>query len=92
MRKINIKENRKSIKSGVSLEKIAYYVKMLYKKDSDVGKIILVIKSHFCEKDLRNFADKYKECSNDNNVRYIANLLVSVPSKSMDKYLQRITS
>lgn len=81
----------KSIESGVSLEKIAYYVKNLYKKHSDLNKTILFMRSNFCEKDIRKFAEKYKECPTDNNVRYLANLLLSVPSKNMDRYLQKIT-
>lgn len=85
-----MKKKSKNKNGGVPLEKIAYYVQGLYKKDSDTGKIILVITSQFCEEDLRNFAEKYKECHNDNNVRHIANILASVPSKTMDKYLQNI--
>ncbi len=86
-----MEEKMKSIESGVSLEKIAYYVKNLYKKHSDLDKTILFMRSSFCEEDIRKFAEKYKECSTDNNVRYMANLLLPVPSKNMDRYLHRIT-
>jgi hypothetical protein len=74
-----MKEDRKNIKSGVTLEKIAYYVQRL--KDSDVRKTILVMKYHFCDNDLIKFAENYKNFQIDNNVKYIANLLISVPSK-----------
>ena len=83
--------DRKYLEGGASLEKIAIYVKKLYKKDADLAKTILIIKSHFCDSDIRKFAEKYKECNNDNNVRHLANLLLSVSPKNIEKYLQRTT-
>lgn len=82
-----MKGKNKGIRCGIPIEKIAYYVKELCKKEYDIGNTILVIKSQFCDKDIKEFAEKYYECSNDNNVRYIANLLRSIPSKDMNKYL-----
>lgn len=77
-------------KRDVSVGKIAFYVKNLCKKDTEVGKVILVIKSKFCDRDLKAFADKYHEHCTDDNVRHVANLLWSVSPKNMDKYLQNI--
>lgn len=87
-----MKGKNKSTKYGVPIEKIAYYVQELCKKEYDVGKTILVVKSQFHDQDIKEFAEKYYECSNEENVRHVANLLHSISSKNMDKYLQNITS
>jgi len=81
----------KSTKCKVPIEKIAYYVQELFKKESDVGKIILVVKSQFCDNDIKEFAEKYYKCPNENNVRHLANLLYSVPTENISKYLQNTT-
>ncbi len=67
----------KDIEGGVSIEKIAYYVKRLYQVDKDSSHIILAIKSQFCDRDITRFSSKYNSCLNDDGVRYIANLLCS---------------
>ena len=87
-----MKGSNKGEKRGVQIEKIAYYVQQLCKKDYDTGNIILIIKSQFYDQDVKEFAEKYHECSNDNNVKYVAHLLYSISPKNMDKYLQSVTS
>lgn len=92
MKRDGTKRKGNDAKRGASTEKIAYYVQGLCKGKVDVGKTILVIKSQFSDKDIKAFADKYYNCSNDNNVRHVAKLLRSISAKNIDKYLQRITS
>lgn len=77
---------------GVSIEKIAFYVQQLCKKDYDVGNILLIIKGQFYDQDIKKFAEKYHKYSNDNDVRYVANLLYSSRPNNIDKYLQSIMS
>lgn len=80
------------VKRCTSTEKIAYYVQGLCKKKAELGNIILVIKSQFSDYDIREFADKYYMCSNDDNVRHVANLLRSISSKNINTHLQKFTS
>lgn len=82
----------KSVKRNASTEKIAYYVQGLCKEKVDIENVILVIKSQFSDDDIDKFADKYYKCYNDNNVRYVANLLRSISSNDINKYLQKFTS
>ena len=70
-----MKRKGNNVKRGASTEKIAYYVQGLCKEKVDIGKVILVVKSQFNDDDIKEFANKYCECSNNNNVRYVANLL-----------------
>ena len=79
-------------KRDVSAGKIAFYVKNLCKEDSEVGNVVLVIKSKFYNRDLKAFADRYHEYCTDDNVRHVANLLWSVSPKEMNRYLQNIVS
>ncbi len=85
-----MKRDFNSIKKGVSIEKIAYYVKRLYQRDEDIKNVISVIRSQFRYKDIKEFASKYRECNNDDDVRYIANLLYSTPLATIDTYLRNI--
>lgn len=87
-----MKRKCENIKRCASTEKIAYYVKGLCKGKVDIGKVILVVKSQFSDDDIEEFADKYYECSNDNNIRHVANLLRSISSEDVNKYLQKFTS
>jgi hypothetical protein len=72
-------------KRCVSTEKIAYYVQGLCKEKVDVGNVILVVKSQFSDNDIKKFAEKYYKCSNDENVRHVANLLRSISPKDINK-------
>jgi len=84
-----MKRKGMSSKCCVSTEKIAYYVQGLYKEKVDIGKVVLVVKSQFRENDIKEFADKYCMCSNNDNVRRVANLLRSISHKDIDKRLQK---
>jgi hypothetical protein len=92
MRKYDMKVDCKWIKRRASAEKIAYYVQGLYGRSVDTGKTILVVKSQFDDNDIKEFADKYYMCSNNNNVRRVANLLRSISSKDMNEFLVELTS
>ncbi len=85
-----MKGDLNSIKKRVSMEKIAYYVKRLYQRDENVKNIILVIRSQFRDKDIKAFASKYRECNNDDNVRYIANLLYLTSPTTINIYLRNM--
>lgn len=91
-RKHDMKRKGNDIKRCASTEKIAYYVQGLCKKKAELGNIILVVKSQFSDYDIKEFADKYYMCSNDDNVRRVANLLRSISSKDINTYLQKFTS
>jgi hypothetical protein len=87
-----MKRKGRSIKSCASTEKIAYYVQGLYKEKVDIGMVVLVVKSQFRDNDIKEFADKYCMCSNNDNVRRVANLLRSISHKNIGKHLQKFTS
>ena len=80
------------IKRCASTEKIAYYVQGLCKEKVDIRSVILVVKSQFSNNSIKEFADRYYTCSNDDNVRHVANLLRSISPKNINKYLQKFTS
>jgi len=87
-----MKRKARGAKCCASTEKIAYYVQGLCKEKVDIGNVILVVKSQFYDNDIKEFADKYYRCSNDDNVRNVANLLRSISPKDINKYLQNFTS
>lgn len=86
-----MKKKGRSVKCCASAEKIAYYIQGLCKEKVEIGNVVLVVKSQFNASDIKTFADKYYECSNDDNVRRIASLLRSVSSKDINKYLHKST-
>jgi hypothetical protein len=90
-RKYCMKRKDNDVKRRASTEKIAYYVQGLCKEKVDIGNVILVVKSQFTDDDIKEFADKYYEYSNYNNVRYVANLLRSISPKDINQYLQKFT-
>ncbi len=92
MGEYGMKKKGRSVKRFASTEKIAYYVQGLCKEKVEIGNVIIVVKSQFNASDIKIFADKYYECSNDDNVRRIANLLRSVYSKDINKHLRKSTS
>lgn len=87
-----MKRKAKGVKRCASTEKIAYYVQGLFKGKVDMRNVILVVKSQFYDNNIKEFADKYYRCSNDDNVRHIANSLRSISPKDINKYLQNFTS
>ena len=87
-----MKRKCESVKRCASTEKIAYYVQGLCKGKVDMGKVVLVVKSQFSNDDIKEFADKYYECYNNDNVRHVANLLRSISPRSIDEHLQKFTS
>lgn len=70
-----MKRKGKRTKRCASTEKIAYYVHGLCKGKVDIRNVILVVKSQFSDNDIKEFADKYYKCYNDDNVRRVAGLL-----------------
>jgi hypothetical protein len=82
-RKYGMKGKCNDVKCYASTEKIAYYVQGLCKKRVDIGNVILVVKSQFSDNDIKEFADKYYVCSNNDNVRHVANLLRPICSKNI---------
>lgn len=87
-----MKRKGRKVKRCASTEKIAYYVQGLCKGEVDVGNVILVVKSQFNNSDVKEFADKYYECSNDDNVRQVANLLRSISSTDFKYVCHKSTS
>jgi hypothetical protein len=82
-----MKRKGRIVRRCASTEKIAFYVQGLCKEKVDIGNVIIVVKSQFNNSDIKEFADKYYKCSNDDNVRHVANLLRSISSKDINKYL-----
>jgi len=78
-------------KVRASPTKIAYYVQNLSKNEEDIRKIIFVINSQFDNKDIREFAIKYRHCLNDDSVRRVANLISSISAKRMEKVMNQCT-
>lgn len=66
-------------KLRASPTKIAYYIQSMSAKEEDARKIMLVMTSQFHKKDIKKFAETYRNCFNSDIVRYIANLIYSVP-------------
>lgn len=79
-------EKSKNEKRGASAHKIAYYAQKLCKDRRDVGKTILALRSQFCDKDLKEFAEKYHKRCTDDDVRHVANLLHSLSPKDIGVY------
>lgn len=72
-------------KIRASPAKIAYYVQHISEKERDERKIVFAIASQFDNRDIGEFAKKYKDYCTVDNVRHIANLLYSIPYKDLKR-------
>lgn len=78
-------KKKASNKKRASPTKIAYYAQSMAEKGKNVKEIILIITDLFDRRDVKEFANKYKNCRNIENVRYVADLIYYIPIKNMDK-------
>lgn len=70
--------------------KIAYYVQNMTKKEKDSRKVILTIISQFNNRDIKEFANKYRSCFNESDVRMVASLIYSIPIKALKRSMEQL--
>lgn len=75
---------------NASAVKIAYYVQRMLEKNMGTKEIILIITSQFNNKDVKEFAKKYRRCFYRDDIRRIANMMYSIPKKNIDEAMDTV--